>query len=76
MFAELAAARRVSSVPDAQLLESATHGGARALGLDAQFGRIAAGLRAPLLAVRVPAGVNDVQEYLVGGTPEDRQWIG
>ena len=76
MFAELAAARRISSVPHARLLESATRGGAEALGLDESYGRIAPGMRGPLLAVRVPAGTTDVEEYLVSGKPRDMQWVG
>lgn len=76
MFAELAAARTISSVPNARLLDSATRGGAIALGLNEHFGRIAPGLRAPLLAVRVPARTTDVEEYLVSGKPRDMQWVG
>lgn len=76
MFAELAAARAISSVSDAQLLDSATRGGATALGLGEHFGRITPGLRAPLLAVAVPAGVTDVEQYLVSGNPETRWWVG
>lgn len=76
MFDELAAARRVSTVSDAVLLDSATRGGAAALGLDAAYGRIAPGLRAPLLAVAVPPGVSDVEQYLVAGSPETRWWVG
>lgn len=76
MFAELEAARRVSTVSDAVLLDSATRGGAAALGLGATHGRIAPGLRAPLLAVDVPAGITDVQQYLVSGRPETRWWVG
>jgi len=76
MFEELAAARRMSSVPDRVLLDSATTGGALALGLDREYGRIAPGMRGPLLAVRVPSGVTDVEEYLVAGVPPDRTWIG
>jgi cytosine/adenosine deaminase-related metal-dependent hydrolase len=76
LFDELAAARRVSTVADAVLLASATRGGALALGLDAEYGRIAPGLRAPLLAVRIPAGVADVEEYLVAGEHQERQWVG
>lgn len=76
MFDELAAARRVSTVADAVLLDSATRGGAAALGLDAAYGRIAPGLRAPLLAVAVPPGVSDVEQYLVAGSPETRWWVG
>ena len=76
MFAEVAAARRVSTVPHARLLESATHGGAVALGLDESYGRIVPGLRGPLLAVRVPARITDVEEYLVSEAPRDMQWVG
>jgi cytosine/adenosine deaminase-related metal-dependent hydrolase len=76
MFAELAAGREISSVTDARLLESATRGGAIALGLDARYGRIAPGMHGPLLAVRVPPGVRDVTEYLVSACPQELQWIG
>ena len=76
MFDEIAAARRVSTVSDATLLESATRGGAVALGLDGSYGRIAPGLRGPLLAVAVPPDVADVQEYLVSGEHQERQWVG
>jgi len=76
MFEELAAARRVSTVAPGVLLESATRGGAIALGLDGRYGRVAPGLRGPLLAVGVPAGVADVQEYLVSGIPRERRWVG
>lgn len=76
MFDELAAARRVTAVSDARLLESATRGGAVALGLGAGYGRIAPGLRAPLLAVDVPPGITDVQEYLVSGEHRRRRWVG
>jgi cytosine/adenosine deaminase-related metal-dependent hydrolase len=76
MFAELAAARAVSTVPAARLLESATLTAARALGLDADLGSIAAGKRAALVAVRVPADVDDVEEYLVGGiAPDQIEWL-
>ena len=76
MFAELAAARALSTVPPAMLIASATTGGATALGLQDTFGRIAPGLRGPLLAARVPAGISDVQEYLVSGEVEEFQWVG
>jgi len=76
MFDELAAARAIARVPDARLLESATRGGAVALGLDDTYGRIAPGMRGPLLAVRVPSGITDVEEYLVSGKPEERWWVG
>ena len=68
MFAELAAARRLASrVPARTLLESATLKGARALGFGDEFGSIEPGRRAALIAVRLPAGVGDVEEYLLSG---------
>ncbi|MEX2270166.1 MAG: amidohydrolase family protein [Vicinamibacterales bacterium] len=75
MFAELAAARAISTVSDARLLDSATRGGATALGLAEHYGRIAPGLRAPFLAVTVPAGVTDVEQYLVSGRPQEVRWV-
>jgi len=40
------------------------------------FGTIEAGKRARLLAVNVPSGTDDVEEYLVGGIrPEQIRWI-
>ena len=39
-------------------------------------GRIAAGTSPGLIAVRVPDGVRDVEEYLVSGVPPDRvSWV-
>ena len=68
VFAELAAMRALApSVPAAALLDSATRQGARALGFDADYGTIEPGKRARLLAVDIPAGVDDVEEYLVSG---------
>jgi cytosine/adenosine deaminase-related metal-dependent hydrolase len=76
MFAELAAARALSSVPPGKLLESATLTAARALGFGDELGSITPGKRADLLAVRVPPGVEDVEEYLVGGIqPADIFWL-
>jgi cytosine/adenosine deaminase-related metal-dependent hydrolase len=78
MFAELGEARRIAPrVPPRVLLRSATLTAARALGFGDQFGTIEPGKRAALLAVRVPAGVNDVEEYLVSGAvgPEAITWI-
>jgi cytosine/adenosine deaminase-related metal-dependent hydrolase len=72
MFDELAEMRRLA--PDVAapcLLESATRIGARALGLEADYGTIGHGTRARLIAVAVPDGVSDVEEYLVSGVPAD-----
>jgi cytosine/adenosine deaminase-related metal-dependent hydrolase len=79
LFAELAEMRRLApGVPAARILESATLAGATALGFDADFGSIGLGKRAQLLAVRLPAGVAHVEEYLVSGAIEagDLHWLG
>jgi cytosine/adenosine deaminase-related metal-dependent hydrolase len=77
MFSELAAVRELAaSVPAGALLDSATRQGARALGFDADFGSIEPGKLARLLAVDVPAGTVDVEEYLVSGIrPGQVKWI-
>jgi cytosine/adenosine deaminase-related metal-dependent hydrolase len=77
MFAELAEARRVApTVPARELLRSATLTGAQALRYDEDYGSIEAGKRAALIAVRVPPGVDDVEEYLVSGiTPDAITWL-
>jgi cytosine/adenosine deaminase-related metal-dependent hydrolase len=78
LFAEMAEARRVAPrVPARKLLESATMVGARALRYDGEFGTIESGKQAALIAVRVPADVSDVEEYLVasGVTPDAVQWV-
>ena len=77
VFSELAAMRALApSVPARALLESATRHGAEALGFGADYGTIAPGRRARLLAVHVPPGIGDVEEYLVSGiTPSQMQWI-
>jgi cytosine/adenosine deaminase-related metal-dependent hydrolase len=67
MFAELAAARAISTVPARKLLESATLAAAKALGFEADLGSITIGKRGELIAVRIPADVDNVEEYLVGG---------
>jgi cytosine/adenosine deaminase-related metal-dependent hydrolase len=78
VFAELGAMRQLAPrVPASTLLESATLQGARALGFDADYGTIEPGKRARLLAVAIPDGVDDVEEYLVSGVQHDRiRWIG
>ena len=78
LFDELAALRRIApEVSAASLLESATRTGAEALGHGDRYGHIAPGKRAALLEVRVPAGIRDVEEYLVGGiAPDDIPGVG
>ena len=59
-----------------RLLDSATRIGAEALGFGDDFGTIEPGKRAALIAVRVPDGVDDVEEYLVSGIrPADVGWL-
>jgi aminodeoxyfutalosine deaminase len=77
VFSELAAMRAAApGVPANRLLASATRHGAASLGWDADFGTLEAGRRARFLAVTVPAGVHDVEEYLVSGiTPDEIAWV-
>jgi cytosine/adenosine deaminase-related metal-dependent hydrolase len=77
MFSEMAEARRIApGVPARDLLRSATLNGARALRFDDDYGSIEVGKRAALIAVRVPANVIDVEEYLVSGVePDAVTWL-
>ena len=77
LFAELATLRRLApSVPASMLLDSATRQGARALAFDDEYGTLDSGKVARLLAVDVPPGTDDVEEYLVSGIqPEQLSWI-
>src|SRR5262249_35094253 len=77
LFSELAEARRLApDVPARALLESATSVGATALGAGKEFGTIEQGKTARLIAVRLPAGVADVEEYLVTGVePSAVTWL-
>jgi cytosine/adenosine deaminase-related metal-dependent hydrolase len=77
LFAELADVRRLApNVPAARILESATLTGAQALGFQSDLGSIEPGKRAQLLAVRLPAGLHSVEEYLLSGiSPADLRWL-
>jgi cytosine/adenosine deaminase-related metal-dependent hydrolase len=77
VFSELATMRALApGVPAAALLESATRQGARALSFDADFGTIEPGKRARLLAVDIPPGTTDVEEYLLSGiAPSQLRWL-
>jgi cytosine/adenosine deaminase-related metal-dependent hydrolase len=77
IFAEMAEVRRLAPhVPAARILESATLAGAQALGFASELGSLEPGKRAQLIAVRLPAGCADVEEYLVGGVqPADIRWL-
>ena len=70
LFDELAEMRRVApEVSASALLDSATRQGATALGFGRDYGTLAAGKRAAIVAVDVPAATRDVEEYLVSGVP-------
>ncbi len=77
VFAELAALRRIApTVPPGRLLESATKHGADALGFSADYGTLEPGKRGRLLAVSITPGIDDVEEYLVGGIePSATRWL-
>jgi cytosine/adenosine deaminase-related metal-dependent hydrolase len=77
VFAELAAVRRLAPhVPARLLLDSATRQGAAALGFGGELGTIEPGKRAALIAVKVPSGVGDVEEWLVRGVePDAVTWL-
>ena len=77
MFAEMAAVRALApAIPAASILESATRQGADALGFGDELGTIEPGKRAALIAVRIPEGVEDVEEYLLTGIRrDDVRWV-
>lgn len=68
LFSELKTMRTLApKVPAAKILESATLVGARALGLDKELGSLTPGKRAEMIAVRLPDGVDNVEEFLLSG---------
>ncbi|HJR60516.1 MAG TPA: amidohydrolase family protein [Vicinamibacterales bacterium] len=77
LFSELRMMRQLApAVPARAILASATKHGADALGFGDELGTIEAGKRADLIAVAVPPGVADVEEYLVGGIePPQVTWL-
>jgi cytosine/adenosine deaminase-related metal-dependent hydrolase len=77
LFAELKTMRWLApSIPARLILESATLTGATALGFGDSIGSIEAGKLAELIAVDVPEGELDVEEYLLSGIDERRiHWV-
>jgi aminodeoxyfutalosine deaminase len=68
VFSELKAMRRLApNVPAGRILESATLIGAQALGLGKELGSLTPGKRAEMIAVQLPDGVADVEEFLLAG---------
>jgi cytosine/adenosine deaminase-related metal-dependent hydrolase len=68
VFKEMSEVRRLApDVSAAQLLESATLVGAQALGWGRSHGAIELGRQAALIAVEIPTGISDVEEYLLSG---------
>ena len=67
--------RLAPAVPAARLLESATLVGAAALGFGTELGTIEPGKRAELIAVDLPADVEDVEEYLLSGIQPADRWL-
>lgn len=68
VFSELKVMRRLApGVSAARMLESATLIGAQALGLGKELGSLTPGKRAEMIAVQLPDGVTDVEEFLLSG---------
>jgi cytosine/adenosine deaminase-related metal-dependent hydrolase len=77
LFSELAAIRRLApDVPASRVLHAATLAGAEALGFGQECGALAPGRRAEVIAVSVPDGTTDVEEYLCSGiAPDAIRWL-
>jgi cytosine/adenosine deaminase-related metal-dependent hydrolase len=77
LFSELRRMRLLApDVPPSRLLHSATRAGAEALGFADDHGSIENARRADLVAVDVPEGTTDVEEYLCGGIrAEQVRWV-
>jgi cytosine/adenosine deaminase-related metal-dependent hydrolase len=78
LFAEMAAVHRLApGVSANRILASATRDGAVALGFGDEYGTMEPGKRADLIAVPVPPGIEDVEQYLVSGIePQAIRWLG
>jgi cytosine/adenosine deaminase-related metal-dependent hydrolase len=77
LFSELKTMHRLApEVAPSKILESATLVGARALGVGADLGSLTTGKRAAMIAVTLPAGVSNVEEYLLSGIePSQIAWV-
>ena len=77
LFAELAVLRAIApTVPASRLLHAATRGGAEALGCTS-LGYLAPGATSRVVVRVPPAGVQDVEEWLVSGAADtsDLRWL-
>lgn len=77
LFGELRLMRELApDVPAREILASATKHGADALGFGDELGTLEVGKRAEMIAVTVPDGAVDVEEYLLSGIQPSRiTWV-
>lgn len=77
LFSELKTMRWLAAnVPASKILESATLIGARALGLGDELGSLSPGKRAQMIAIALPAQVEDIEEFLLSGIePSQIEWV-